>query len=197
MPHYRRIAALSLASAALLAAAPASAAVLVLASNVTLTAQPYSFSVTPADTFSLSYQPQGAFDPSPVLVSTTGTAAVTAFFGAPSVFFTNPPVTFGPATFPGFASVPTPTRAPFSLTASDLGLRYSIGADNYYGYARFAGSSLISVAFESQANTPILAGAVAAAVPEPATWLMMIAGFGIVGGSLRARRRHGVRPVAA
>lgn len=31
---------------------------------------------------------------------------------------------------------------------------------------------------------------VVAAVPEPATWLMLILGFGIVGGTLRSRRRN-------
>ena len=30
----------------------------------------------------------------------------------------------------------------------------------------------------------------AAAVPEPATWLMMILGFGLVGGAMRYRQRH-------
>lgn len=35
-----------------------------------------------------------------------------------------------------------------------------------------------------------------AAVPEPAAWLTMIAGFGVVGGTLR-RRRRGIRPSEA
>ena len=35
-----------------------------------------------------------------------------------------------------------------------------------------------------------------AAVPEPATWAMMIAGFGLVGGSLRSRRNLPVRALA-
>lgn len=38
-------------------------------------------------------------------------------------------------------------------------------------------------------------GAGDAAVPEPATWAMLIVGFGAIGASLR--RRHGVRPSAA
>jgi hypothetical protein len=33
--------------------------------------------------------------------------------------------------------------------------------------------------------------AVAAAVPEPGTWLMMLAGFGLIGTALRFRRRQG------
>lgn len=41
-------------------------------------------------------------------------------------------------------------------------------------------------------NLPVAAGAIAAvdaaAVPEPAAWMTMIAGFGIVGGTMRRRR---------
>lgn len=33
----------------------------------------------------------------------------------------------------------------------------------------------------------------AGAVPEPATWAMMIGGFGMIGGAMRARRRQAVR----
>ncbi|WP_238302978.1 PEPxxWA-CTERM sorting domain-containing protein [Sphingomonas phyllosphaerae] len=35
----------------------------------------------------------------------------------------------------------------------------------------------------------------AGAVPEPSTWLTMILGFGAIGASLRARRRHGRMPL--
>ena len=180
----------SAAAYSLLAATPASASVVILATNVDLSGGPYTFGVTPTDTFTLSYLPREQFDPSPVLVSTTGTAAVTSIFGTPSVFFTDPAVTFGPSTFPGFSSIPDPTRAPFSLTASDLGLRYTVGTDNFFGYARFAGANLISVGFENSANTPILAGAAGtvSAVPEPATWMMMLLGFGAIGFSVRRRR---------
>ncbi len=36
-----------------------------------------------------------------------------------------------------------------------------------------------------------------AAVPEPATWTMMIAGFGLVGGALRRRRQGEKAPAQA
>jgi hypothetical protein len=179
------------AAVSLAAASPASAAVVILAEKVDLSSGPFTFGVTTTDTFTLSFEPREQFDPSPVLVSTTGTAAVTSFFGAPSVSFTDPAVTFGPNSFPGFSSIPDPTRAPFSLTASDLGLRFSVGDDDFFGFARFAGSNLISVGFETSANTPILAGSMAsaAAVPEPATWAMMLLGFGGMGVAMRRRRR--------
>ncbi len=179
------------AACSFLAANPAAAAVVILASNVDLTSKPFTFGITGTDTFTISSEPREQFDFSPILVSTTGTAAVTTVFGAPSVFFTDPAVTFGPNTFPGFSSVSDPTRAPFSLTASDLGLRYTAGGQDFFGFARFDGSTLYSVGFETSANTPILAGAQAvAAVPEPATWAMMILGIGFVGGALRSAKRR-------
>jgi hypothetical protein len=168
---------------------PAFAATVVLASNIDFRSAPFTFGVTPTDRYTLSFNSREQFDPSPVLVSTTGTAAVTTFFGAPSVFSIDPPVTFGPNTFPGFNTVPVATRAPFTLTASDLGLRYGSNGAFFYGYARFSGGLLDRVAFESVANTPILAGAVASAVPEPGTWLTMMIGFGVIGGAVRRRRR--------
>ena len=39
------------------------------------------------------------------------------------------------------------------------------------------------------ARSSLVISEVAAAVPEPATWLMMILGFGFVGGAMRAKRR--------
>ena len=77
-------------------AAPASAAVVILATNVDLRSGPATVGVTQTDRFTFSFQPREQFDPSPVLVSTTGNAAVTAFFGAPSVSFTERPTVFGP-----------------------------------------------------------------------------------------------------
>jgi choice-of-anchor A domain-containing protein len=42
----------------------------------------------------------------------------------------------------------------------------------------------------SAANTQaLLAGSVPAAVPETATWVMMVLGFGVIGAALRASRR--------
>jgi choice-of-anchor C domain-containing protein len=41
-------------------------------------------------------------------------------------------------------------------------------------------------------NVSITSGAGAGAVPEPATWMMLMSGFGIVGAGLRSRRRDTV-----
>jgi PEP-CTERM motif len=53
-----------------------------------------------------------------------------------------------------------------------------------------SGPKLDSIVFGSTSRTLELDGIVAAA-PEPATWLMMILGFGLIGGSLRRRRGQG------
>lgn len=57
------------------------------------------------------------------------------------------------------------------------------------------GSSLFSIDLANGALTPLgqtdrsLVGIAIAAVPEPATWAMMILGFGVVGSALRRRTR--------
>lgn len=66
--------------------------------------------------------------------------------------------------------------APTLLKLSDLYVRYQSINTN-----RIQGGSAVG-----EASTPT------AGVPEPATWAMMIAGFGLVGASLRRRRRTAV-----
>ncbi|MBL0925770.1 MAG: PEPxxWA-CTERM sorting domain-containing protein [Sphingomonadaceae bacterium] len=41
----------------------------------------------------------------------------------------------------------------------------------------------------------IIRATVTSAVPEPQTWMLMMAGFGFIGGSMRARRRQGISPL--
>ncbi len=61
----------------------------------------------------------------------------------------------------------------------------------------FAGTAL-SVSFAGVANQIVFdditfgSAIVGGAVPEPATWAMMLAGFGIVGGAMRRRQRTSV-----
>ena len=73
-------------------------------------------------------------------------------------------------------------------------------APGYYGFSRDGGdiasitfgNSYVSVrnlSLESFALPTFSASFVAAAVPEPASWAMMIAGFGLIGGALRMRTR--------
>ena len=71
------------------------------------------------------------------------------------------------------------TTGPFSITANSEFQLLVSGFDNYDSYFTYGGA-----AFAPGASPPP-----AGAVPEPATWAMMLAGFGIIGGSLRRRQR--------
>lgn len=58
-----------------------------------------------------------------------------------------------------------------------------------YGFTATGGSTTLSFASTTAGSYgPALDGVSVSAVPEPATWAMMIGGFGLVGGTLRRRR---------
>ena len=77
-----------------------------------------------------------------------------------------------------------------SLAASDsyYGLRFAADGNKYVGYAGVInnGATINDIGFQ-----------LAAGVPEPATWALMLAGFGGAGMAMRRRRRQvGVAAVA-
>jgi hypothetical protein len=174
--------------------APASAAV-VLGGPETLSATPFTFGPDAADQFSFSYPTGGYF--ADTFVSTTGTAEVSSFGGflgiavVPSTSFTDrrngSDVLYGPDQFGSYASFATATDIPYSSGDSFLGLRYTVGANTYYGFAQFAGSDLELYGFQTTPNTAIDANS-PTTVPEPSTWAMM--GLGFVGMALVAKRRR-------
>lgn len=199
----RKIALLLTASATMLAI-PAEAAVLGF-TDVSLSGSPTTFNLGDAS-FLFSYDAAAAaqFAPNTYSVQTTGTGQTSAFGGflgiplEPSLFDQRGVVIDGNL-FPSFAAFPSLTEIPFSLTPGDLALRFSTGADFFYGYARLNGNGTLNFAFESNPNTAIVAGAaitgpLAAAVPEPGTWAMMLLGFGAIGFAMR--RRSAVRATA-
>jgi hypothetical protein len=53
------------------------------------------------------------------------------------------------------------------------------------------------VAFDNQSQVFLLGGGAGGGVPEPATWAMMIAGFGMIGAALRRRRQSAPTSAAA
>ena len=62
-----------------------------------------------------------------------------------------------------------------------------------FSYRFRAASTSTTLTFESGTNTPFgpaLDQVAIAAVPEPASWALMIAGVGFAGGALRTRRRN-------
>jgi hypothetical protein len=77
-------------------------------------------------------------------------------------------------------------------TGVDFGARTSFDIANNGSIFALNGNTLYSVnlatgAFTSLGNTDRTLFALTAAVPEPATWGLMILGFGIVGSALRSR----------
>ena len=187
---------LSLALAAPLAA-PSSAAVIGV-TNVSLGSTPTTFKLG-SNGFAFSYDAAAAaaFNPDTYSVRTYGTAQTSAFGGflgiplTPSLFDTSG-ILIDNNLFPSFAAFPTQSLIPYSLVQGDLALRYMVGTDSYFGYARLNGDSTINFAFENTANTAITAGAaitgpLSGGVPEPATWAMMLVGLGAAGYAMRRR----------
>jgi hypothetical protein len=176
--------------------------------NVSLGTTPKVFSLKDAS-FGFTFDPAlaAAFDPAPYSVVTTGTGQTSAFGGflgiplEPSPFDTSGIFIDGNL-FPSYASFTSLSSIPYSLVTEDLALRYMVGADYYYGYARLNGDGTLNIAFEDQANTGITAGAAitapfaSGAVPEPATWAMMLLGFAGIGLAFRRGRKPALRPMA-
>lgn len=56
-----------------------------------------------------------------------------------------------------------------------------------YSYTLLNGAQIVGTGTLDARSTSFATANVTAAVPEPATWAMMIAGFGLVGGTMRRR----------
>lgn len=127
----------------------------------------------------------------PTAVETGGTGEINTIFGQPTTYFVDRgTVTFGASDqYAGFSS---PTTINYSNGDNFIGLRATDGTNVYYGFAYTTNDMLNSYGFETTPGASItatVAGAPAGAVPEPASWAMMLGGFGLVGGAMRARRR--------
>ena len=197
LPKFVRLTAMSSVIAIGLAAVPATAAPVITAVNTDLNGGPFSFSYL-GGTFTFA---AGSGFPNLFAVKTAGGAAVrTSFFGGPSVDFVNRgTVVYDANILGGYAEMPVLTDARFSNNDSFLGLRVTSNGQNYYGFAYTTNSVLNSYGFETSPDTGITATtAIPAAVPEPATWAMMLVGFGAVGFALRRRKsERGAVPLAA
>ncbi|MES2289998.1 MAG: PEPxxWA-CTERM sorting domain-containing protein [Pseudomonadota bacterium] len=170
-----------------LLATQATAAPVVTAVGTTYTASnPFSFTFGQS-TFTLT----GTGDIfNPTAISTRGTAQFNTVLGGPTSSFTNRgTVTFGASD--QYAAFTSPTTIRFSNGENFIGLRATDAAGQvFYGYAFTTNNVINSYAFESVAGATITAStAIPAAVPEPATWAMMIGGFGVMGVAMRRRRR--------
>jgi PEP-CTERM motif len=99
-----------------------------------------------------------------------------------------------PCTYPST----TPCSDRILISAGPQSSTFNLGGETLTlfidGFLDSGGNAQTSfIAQESMTTTATLVGRFAVAdnaVPEPATWAMMIGGFGLVGGSMRAARRR-------
>ncbi len=166
----------------------------IVAVNADTTTTPFSFNLGGAV---FTFAATGDFF-NPLSVRNSTPAAVNSFGGflgipvSPTTnFIDRGVVTFGPGD--PFTSFPTATTVPFSNGNNFIGLRATIGADSFFGFAFTTNALVNSVGFETAANTEITATTAipaASAVPEMGTWATMLIGFGLLGGGARYRRRR-------
>jgi len=181
--------------AAMLASSPAAAAV--VTQNYLVTAN-FIQQAAPVKSLTLGFTL--TFDP---LLSITDTAVFNYTTSSTAAQFNNLPIVFSAGGYyEGFGNRMTIGGAPF-------GTQYQEGADDFFVEfvvdaqgtpipARGANVEYSFSGFRATYNTrqaavvldnPIVPGPGTGAVPEPATWAMLLLGFGAIGGALRQRRR--------
>ena len=166
-------------------ASPAVAAPVFVTVNQDISTSPFSFSYLGGV---FTFDGSGGF-PNYLSVSTGGGAAVRTVFGQPSSDFTNRgTVVYDENTLGGYGSFPTPTTVPFTNGENFLGLRVTSGGQDFYGFAYTTNSIFNGFAFETSPGVGITATTNFPAVPEPATWALLILGFGTVGATMRRRQ---------
>ncbi len=176
---------------AVVAATPAAAAVQTVAlGGADFFNAPYTVALGGGNAITFTTVDKTFFAYDPAGVSTSGTTQVGSF-GAPfydpprpTSYYTNRGGSFGPGgELPQFIAYATPAAVPFSIAEGLVGFRFDAGNGYQYGYADIAGSTLFGVRYETTPGVAVPFGA----VPEPAAWSLMIAGFGLVGSMLRRR----------
>lgn len=188
---FPQVGAVAAALALTFAAAPA-AAQSITAIGVDFATTPYTYSIG-GSTFTFSGT-GNIF--APTAIATGGTGMVNTIFGSPTTYFVDRgTVTFGPGQ--QYGSFPTATPINFSNGDNFFGLSATLNGSTIYGFAYTTNTILNSVGFNLTPGATITATtAIPAAVPEPATWLMMLVGFGAVGAVMRRGRRTNVLQTA-
>jgi hypothetical protein len=179
----RSVAALCLAAGIGLAAeANAEAALVFFYPGADFSSTPYTISFGGGlATYTFTDISSTSTDPLAVdAVSTGGTGMVNAF-GAPVSFQLGSVI--GDTGYP-FAAFPTAAGIAFSLAETSIGLEFSLPDGVHYGFATTLGPEVVAYGFNS---TP--GGFIATTgVPEPATWVLLIAGLGAVGAVASLRK---------
>ena len=145
----------------------------------------------------------------------TGTSLVTRTFTLPTTITTNTPTWFDVDI--GAVAATVGQRYTAVLSSSDirngivLGPNFSyaippnggqVSGDTYAGGRFFSGGTAVYPDCPNNATSPcdlnfrVTGTTVAAAVPEPASWALMVGGFGLMGGIVRRRQRATTRAFA-
>lgn len=132
-----------------------------------------------------------------VTYSVNITANGASWLSEATLAFTDSLLNAGVFLSPGFAD-DNPGTASYSESADliSLGLDFVVGADGILRleyFDSFVDGELPDSIWNSGTVTFTYEPVGATAVPEPATWAMMIAGFGMVGFGLRRRAKPAVR----
>ncbi len=178
----------TLGLAAMTLTAPALAAVQTVDVGVSFANTPFTYDFGGGSTLTISNT--GDFF-APEAVSTGGSLQVGSlgapFYNPPhpTSYFYNRGGSFGPgANLPQFESYATPAPVAYSISRGLVGFRFDLGQGYQYGYADTAGTTLYGFRFETTPGAAVTFGA----VPEPATWALMIGGFAMTGFAARRRR---------
>lgn len=183
----------TLAALAALSAQPTMAAV--VTQNYLITAT-FIQQTAPVNSLTLGFTL--TFDP---LMSITDTAVSNYTTSSTAAQFNNLPIVFSTQYFEGFGTRMTIGGAPFGTQylegADDFFVNFIVDAQGTPIPALGANVEYSFSGFRATYNTrqvavvltnPIVPGPGAGAVPEPATWALMIGGFGLAGSTLRRRR---------
>jgi PEP-CTERM motif len=84
----------------------------------------------------------------------------------------------------GFSPFTTPTGIAFSIAETSIGLEFSLPDGVHYGFATTLGPEVVAYGFNSTPGAFIAT----TGVPEPATWVLLIAGLGSL-AALASRRK--------
>jgi hypothetical protein len=159
----------------------AKAAIVLMSPNADFGAAPYTIDFgggAATYTFTDIYDP--STDPLTVAaVSTGGSAMVNSFLGQPIAF--QEAAVIG-ATGYAFSPLTTPSGIPYSIAQDSIGLAFSLSDGLHYGFVTTLGPKVILYGYDT---TP--GGFITVGVPEPATWIMLIAGFGVIAASAAAK----------
>jgi hypothetical protein len=109
-------------------------------------------------------------------VSTGGNALVNSFLSVPIPFELGTAI--GDNGYESFTSFPSPAGVLYSIAEDSIGLQFQLPDGVHFGYVTTIGPEVIQYGYN---DTPGASIATGAAAPEPATWVMLIVGLGVLG----------------